>query len=45
MDERRRKGFAYFNGIAGTLAMIGAIFLTLYSLALYLSRYARVFRR
>ena len=39
------KGFAYFNGIAGTLAMIGAIFLTLYSLALYLSRYARVFRR
>jgi signal recognition particle receptor subunit beta len=36
-------GFANFNGLVGVLAMIGAVGLTLYSLALYLQRYGRVF--
>jgi phosphatidylglycerophosphate synthase len=36
-------GFAYFNGTVGTLAMIASVFLTLYSLALYLRRYSGVF--
>ncbi len=31
--------FAHFNGIVGTLSMIGAVALTLYSLWLYLQRY------
>ncbi|MEO7964422.1 MAG: hypothetical protein ABIT38_11015, partial [Gemmatimonadaceae bacterium] len=31
--------FAMFNGTVGVLAMIGAVALTLYSLALYLQRY------
>lgn len=31
--------FAMFNGVVGTLSMIGAVALTLYSLALYLQRY------
>jgi phosphatidylglycerophosphate synthase len=31
--------FAYFNGIVGTLTMIGAVGLTLYSLVLYARRY------
>jgi CDP-diacylglycerol---glycerol-3-phosphate 3-phosphatidyltransferase len=35
--------FANFNGIVGTLTMIASVFLTLYSLALYLRRYAVVF--
>ena len=35
--------FANFNGIVGVLAMIGAVLLTLYSLALYLRSYGRVF--
>jgi phosphatidylglycerophosphate synthase len=35
--------FANFNGLVGVLAMIGAVVLTLYSLALYLQRYGRVF--
>jgi len=35
--------FAYFNGIVGTLAMIASVFLTLYSLALYLRRYSSAF--
>ncbi|HJP85101.1 MAG TPA: CDP-alcohol phosphatidyltransferase family protein [Gemmatimonadaceae bacterium] len=34
------RAFAYFNGIVGTLAMIASVFLTLYSLALYLKRYS-----
>ncbi len=35
--------FAHFNGLVGTLSMIGSVGLTLWSLALYLSRYgARV---
>jgi CDP-diacylglycerol---glycerol-3-phosphate 3-phosphatidyltransferase len=35
--------FANFTGIVGVLAMIGAVLLTLYSLALYLRSYGRVF--
>ena len=35
--------FAYFNGICGTLSMAGAVFLTLYSLGLYLRRYGGLF--
>ncbi len=37
------QAFAYFNGIVGTLAMVAAVVLTVYSLALYLSRYTKVF--
>jgi CDP-diacylglycerol---glycerol-3-phosphate 3-phosphatidyltransferase len=36
-------GFAYFNGIVGVAAMLGALALTLYSLILYLRTYGRVF--
>jgi hypothetical protein len=35
--------FANFNGVIGVLAMVGAVVLTLYSLALYLRNYGRVF--
>ena len=35
--------FAHFNGICGTLSMFGAVFLTLYSLWLYLTRYGGIF--
>jgi len=35
--------FALFNGTVGTLAMVGAVALTLYSLWLYLRQYRRVF--
>jgi phosphatidylglycerophosphate synthase len=35
--------FANFNGLVGVCAMIGAVALTLYSLALYLRSYGRVF--
>jgi phosphatidylglycerophosphate synthase len=35
--------FANFNGLVGVIAMIGAVALTLYSLALYLRSYGRVF--
>jgi len=35
--------FANFNGLVGVVAMIGAIALTIYSLALYLRRYGGVF--
>ncbi len=33
------RAFAWFNGIVGVVAMVGAIALTLYSLALYMRRY------
>jgi hypothetical protein len=36
-------GFADFNGMVGVSAMIGSLGLTLYSLALYLRTYGRVF--
>ena len=35
--------FAYFNGIVGTVTMVISVVLTIYSLGLYLRRYARVF--
>jgi phosphatidylglycerophosphate synthase len=35
--------FAYFNGIVGAITMIASVFLTVYSLALYIRRYAGVF--
>ncbi len=35
--------FANFNGIVGTVTMVVSVFLTLYSLILYLRRYAGVF--
>ena len=34
--------WAWFNGIAGVLSMAGAVFLTVYSLILYIARYGRV---
>jgi CDP-diacylglycerol---glycerol-3-phosphate 3-phosphatidyltransferase len=37
------RGFANFNGIVGTITMVASVFLTLYSLAIYLRRYAGVF--
>ncbi len=38
------RAWAWFNGIAGALAMVGAVGLTLYSLALYLHRYGGILR-
>jgi phosphatidylglycerophosphate synthase len=35
--------FAHFNGICGTLSMAGAVFLTMYSLFLYLRRFGPLF--
>jgi CDP-diacylglycerol--glycerol-3-phosphate 3-phosphatidyltransferase len=35
--------FANFNGTVGTITMVASVFLTLYSLVLYLRRYAVVF--
>jgi phosphatidylglycerophosphate synthase len=35
--------FANFNGVVGVVAMVGAVVLTIYSLALYLRNYGRVF--
>ena len=37
------QAFAYFNGIVGTVTMVAAVVLTVYSLALYLTRYTKVF--
>lgn len=37
------RSFAYFNGTVGTLAMIASVFLTIYSLGLYLRRYSGAF--
>ena len=39
------RGFAYFNGTVGTITMIASVFLTIYSLGLYLRRYAGAFAR
>jgi CDP-diacylglycerol---glycerol-3-phosphate 3-phosphatidyltransferase len=40
---RSWSAFANFNGVVGVVAMVGAIALTIYSLALYLRSYGRVF--
>lgn len=37
------RAFAYFNGIVGSVTMVAAVGLTIYSLALYLRRYTQVF--
>lgn len=37
------RAFAYFNGIVGTITMVASVVLTIYSLILYLRRYAGVF--
>ena len=37
--------FAYFNGMVGAITMVAAVFLTLYSLMLYLRRYGNLFAR
>lgn len=37
------RAFAYFNGTVGTLTMIASVFLTVYSLVLYLRRYGGMF--
>jgi len=37
------RAFANFNGIVGTITMIGSIGLAIYSLAVYVRRYTRVF--
>jgi len=37
------RAFANFNGIVGTVTMVASVFLTLYSLGIYLRRYAGVF--
>jgi phosphatidylglycerophosphate synthase len=42
-NEGAWRAFANFNGIVGTVTMIASVFLTLYSLAIYLRRYAGVF--
>ncbi|MFN8581519.1 MAG: hypothetical protein U0163_11155 [Gemmatimonadaceae bacterium] len=36
------RAFAMFNGVVGTLSMVGAVVLTLYSLVLYLQKYGWV---
>ena len=37
------RAFAYFNGIVGTVTMVASVLLAIYSLAVYLRRYAGVF--
>jgi CDP-diacylglycerol--glycerol-3-phosphate 3-phosphatidyltransferase len=37
------RAFANFNGIVGTVTMVASVFLTLFSLGIYLRRYAKVF--
>lgn len=42
-DNSAWLSFAYFNGVVGTVTMAAAVFLTVYSLGLYMLRYGRVF--
>jgi phosphatidylglycerophosphate synthase len=42
-DNAAWRAFAYFNGIVGTVTMVTSVVLTVYSLGLYLRRYAGVF--
>jgi CDP-diacylglycerol--glycerol-3-phosphate 3-phosphatidyltransferase len=37
------RAFAYFNGIVGTVTMVASVLLAIYSLVVYLRRYAGVF--
>jgi CDP-diacylglycerol--glycerol-3-phosphate 3-phosphatidyltransferase len=43
-DSSLWHGFAWFNAVVGIVTMSAAVFLTLYSLLLYIKRYSRVFR-
>jgi CDP-diacylglycerol---glycerol-3-phosphate 3-phosphatidyltransferase len=42
-DFAQWRAFALFNGTVGTFMMIGAVFLTLYSLAVYMRSFSGVF--
>jgi CDP-diacylglycerol--glycerol-3-phosphate 3-phosphatidyltransferase len=42
-DAPAWRGFALFNGTVGTLMMVAAVVLTIYSLAIYLKSFSRVF--
>jgi hypothetical protein len=42
-DNSAWKSFAYFNGVVGSVTMAAAVFLTIYSLGLYMRRYRNVF--
>jgi CDP-diacylglycerol--glycerol-3-phosphate 3-phosphatidyltransferase len=42
-DNSAWTSFAYFNGIVGSVTMAAAVFLTIYSLGLYMRRYRNVF--
>jgi len=44
-DNRSWTYFSWFNALVGTFTMAAAVFLTLYSLALYMRRYGRVLAR
>lgn len=43
-DTRAWEAFAYLNAFVGLTTMAAAVFLTLYSLSLYIKRYGHVFR-
>ena len=43
LENAAWRAFAYFNGIVGTMTMVASVVLTIYSLVLYLRRYAGVF--
>ena len=45
MGQRSMDGFAWFNALVGIVTMIAAVFLTLYSLYLYMRRYGSVLAR
>ena len=42
-NEPAWRAFANFNGIVGTVTMVVSVVLTVYSLAVYIRRYAGVF--
>jgi len=41
-DSAAWRSFAWFNGIVGLVTMVAAVFLTVYSLIIYMRRYGRV---
>ena len=43
LDDGRWRAFAQFNGIVGTVTMVVAVFMTLYSLFEYMRHFANVF--
>lgn len=44
-DNQSWTYFSWFNALVGTFTMAGAVFLTVYSLALYIKRYGGLFAR